>query len=176
MARALTIGETSAADRDAILALYPLAFPAEDLTGIVGDLLGLSGAVLSLAAWQGDALAGHALFTSGAVATKDGPPVALLGPLAVAPDHQRQGIGRRLVEEGLARLKAQGVALVLVLGDPAYYGRLGFLPERDVLAPYPLPDEWATAWQSVRLDTVAGRPAGRLVLPRPWMRPELWLP
>ena len=48
----------------------------------------------------------------------------LIGPLAVLPSRQRQGIGSALMAEALHRLRAscRGVALV---GDPAYYIRFG---------------------------------------------------
>ena len=49
-----------------------------------------------------------------------------LGPVSVLPDFQKQGIGKSLVNEGLALLKemeGQGCALV---GDPNYYQRFGF--------------------------------------------------
>lgn len=57
-----------------------------------------------------------------------GEEVLLLGPLAVDPDHQGEGIGRALVAEGLKRARARGYGLVLLVGDPAYYGRFGFEP------------------------------------------------
>ena len=49
-----------------------------------------------------------------------------LGPISVEPDLQRRGIGRALMERGLAELrniKANGCVLV---GDPAFYIRFGF--------------------------------------------------
>lgn len=52
----------------------------------------------------------------------------LLGPLAVDPDFANQGFGRRLISEALAAAKADGVGLVLLVGDEPYYGRLGFHP------------------------------------------------
>jgi putative acetyltransferase len=39
---------------------------------------------------------------------------------------QRQGIGSRLVEEGLARIRRSGCPFVVVLGHHEYYPRLGF--------------------------------------------------
>jgi putative acetyltransferase len=51
-----------------------------------------------------------------------------LAPLAVAPEAQRQGIGDALVRAGLARCRAAGHAWVVVLGNPKYYGRFGFVP------------------------------------------------
>lgn len=49
-----------------------------------------------------------------------------LGPVSVLPEYQRQGIGKALIREGLARLKeihAQGCCLV---GHPDYYKKFGF--------------------------------------------------
>ena len=54
----------------------------------------------------------------------------MLGPIAVDPDFINRGHGRRLVREGLEAAKAQGIALVVLVGDEAYYGRLGFIPVR----------------------------------------------
>lgn len=52
----------------------------------------------------------------------------MLGPLAVAPAFANQGHGRRLIAESLAAAEQAGVALVLLVGDPPYYARFGFVP------------------------------------------------
>jgi predicted N-acetyltransferase YhbS len=64
----------------------------------------------------------------------------LLGPLAVHPDRQNLGIGLALMREGLARAKAMGHALVILVGDEPYYARVGFmrLPENRLLLPGPV--------------------------------------
>jgi putative acetyltransferase len=51
-----------------------------------------------------------------------------LAPVAVAPPHQRRGIGTALVRHSLARSKHGGFAFVVVLGDSGYYRRFGFRP------------------------------------------------
>ncbi|NMM44127.1 N-acetyltransferase [Rhodospirillaceae bacterium KN72] len=49
-----------------------------------------------------------------------------LGPVSVAPDCQRQGIGTALIEEGLSRLKKLGAHGCCLVGHPEYYPRFGF--------------------------------------------------
>jgi predicted N-acetyltransferase YhbS len=53
-------------------------------------------------------------------------PALLLGPLAIEPARQGQGIGRALTEASLARAEALGWRLVFLVGDPGYYARYGF--------------------------------------------------
>ncbi len=171
--RDVLIRPSAPADQAAVAQLYRAAFPAEDLLPVVADLQAAGDGVLSLVVVIDGAVVAHAAFTACAVAGTDRR-VALLAPLAVAPDRQRQGIGRAVVGDGLARLKQAGVVCVLVLGDPAYYGRLGFRAETSIRPPYPLPDAWAGAWQSVGLDQDGCATAGRLIVPPMWQRPSLW--
>jgi predicted N-acetyltransferase YhbS len=49
-----------------------------------------------------------------------------LGPVSVAPDQQRKGIGSALVKEALTRLRTLGGHGCVLLGDPAFYSRFGF--------------------------------------------------
>ncbi|AOM41506.1 GNAT family N-acetyltransferase [Xenorhabdus hominickii] len=49
-----------------------------------------------------------------------------LAPLAVAEQYRRQGLGEKLVYEGLDSLNEFGYGAVVVLGDHAYYRRFGF--------------------------------------------------
>ena len=49
-----------------------------------------------------------------------------LGPMAVSPSLQRQGIGSRLVEEGLARMRSAGGTFVVVPGHHEYTPHFGF--------------------------------------------------
>lgn len=50
-----------------------------------------------------------------------------LGPLAVHPAVQGQGIGSLLVNRGLAELRSRGARGCVVFGNPAYYGRFRFV-------------------------------------------------
>ncbi len=60
----------------------------------------------------------------------EGVPALLLGPLAVHPDVQRQGLGASLISQGLTAAARQGHALVFLVGDAPYYARFGFAPVR----------------------------------------------
>jgi putative acetyltransferase len=169
------IRESRAGDFPSIEKLYRDAFPDEDLVPLVGELLESASDVLSLVAIDADVLSGHGVFTACTIVeTNDA--AALLGPLAVVPARQRQGIGRKIIDAGLQRLRADGVNLVCVLGDPDYYGRSGFAPERGIVPPYALPDEWRDAWQSINLGEVPSSGAGTLSVPEPWRQPALWAP
>src|SRR5262245_30126880 len=56
------------------------------------------------------------------------PWVLPLGPIAVLPAHQRQGIGSRLIEAGNRKLELARCPFILVVGHAAYYPRFGFRP------------------------------------------------
>lgn len=51
-----------------------------------------------------------------------------LAPLAVKEEYRGQGIAKQLVEEAFSSLLELGYPACVVLGDPAYYGRFGFVP------------------------------------------------
>lgn len=169
------IGLLQSEDIAALEALYRGAFPDEDLLPLVLELTKLEGSAISLVAKADGLLTGHAAFTICGIAGKAGR-VALLGPLAVSPAMQRQGIGSALVREGLRRMKAEGATQSLVLGDPAYYGRFGFGPAAGITPPHALPDAWRGAWQSVNLSDSQPELKGTLSVPAPWMRAALWAP
>jgi len=99
----------------------------------------------------------------------DGRPVAVLSPLAVDPERQRTGIGRSLVDAVCALADEAGEPCVLLQGNPAYYGRLGFEPSADHGVTMDLPD-WAppAAAQVRRLTAWDGSLRGRLVDTEPF--------
>jgi predicted N-acetyltransferase YhbS len=65
-------------------------------------------------------------FTDIAIGETEG--ALLLGPLAVDPEYAGKGFGRQLIGEALEAAKADGVRLVVLVGDEPYYGRFGFRP------------------------------------------------
>jgi predicted N-acetyltransferase YhbS len=63
----------------------------------------------------------------------------LLGPLAVDPAFANRGYGRGLVATALEDARAAGIALVVLVGDEPYYGKLGFrrIPSGQITLPGP---------------------------------------
>jgi len=175
MTASVEIRESTPADVAAIEVLVAQGFPDEDLLPLVRDLLRGSSVTLSLVGTNGPSLIGHVIFTHCRVAGSDDR-VALLGPVVIAPDWRRRDIGTTIIRAGMGRLEEAGTSRVFVLGDPAYYGRLGFRRESLVAPPYRLPPEWIDAWQSLSLTGASTALPGDLVVPRPWLRQELWAP
>ena len=168
------IRESCKADHAEIKALYPAAFPEEDLLPVLAELLADQTLGLSLVAVIGQQVIGHIYFTR-CREPESSLKVMMLAPLAVSPEHQGSGIGSNLVKSGFELLRGNGIHRVFVLGDPNYYRRFGFAAESVVNPPYPLPTEWAGAWQSVWLDNAGITPvAGELAVPSAWQHRELW--
>lgn len=159
-------------DLDAVLRIYPLAFPDEDLVPLVKQLADCPD-VYSLIAAKAERVVGHVAFTM-CTLENDDRRFALLGPLAVDPKHVRQGIGSQLVHVGIEELHRRIVAAIFVLGDPAYYSRFGFSPEQSVQPPFPLHEEWAGAWQAVWSADRHLCKSAKLVVPSPWRNKSLW--
>ena len=64
-------------------------------------------------------------------------PVLLLGPVAVHPTAQGEGLGGFLMRESLSRAAAMGWERVMLVGDAPYYGRFGFSKRDHVEMPPP---------------------------------------
>lgn len=81
---------------------------------------------LSFAACDADRLVATIQCWPIALVAADGTawPIVLVGPVAVAPARQRDGLGRRLMERMLAM--ADDATDLVLIGDPEYYGRFGF--------------------------------------------------
>jgi putative acetyltransferase len=175
----LAIAETIDTDLDAVLAIHRRAFDGDAEAALVRDLIADPTALprLSLLARDGDAPVGHVLFTAVRIEGSDLPvDAAILCPLAVVPEAQGRGGGGALVDAGLRRLADAGTALVFVLGDPAFYGRFGFIaaPPHGLAAPYDLPAAYAGAWQVCALHDDLPSFGGRIVCADALMQPHYW--
>jgi len=79
---------------------------------------------LALAAREGGRLVGTVRLW--AISAAGAGSLLLLGPLAVAPECQGEGIGARLMRSALNRAAATGHGGVILVGDAPYYRRFGF--------------------------------------------------
>ena len=126
-------------DADRIRALTSTAFadaPHSDGTeaAIVAALRAAGALTLSLVIEAEGALIAHAAFSPVTIDGRGGRWFGL-GPVSVHPAHQRAGLGGQLIRSGLNRLAANGAAGCVVLGDPAYYGRFGFVADPALVYP-----------------------------------------
>lgn len=131
MIRGLVIREAEAKDHQAIADLVETAFEQSGEAQLVQKLRKDGDIVLELVATNAGEVVGHIVFSRLGIEGETGHVDALaLAPMAVAPDRQRSGIGRSLIENAHHILEERGERLSVVLGDPAYYGRFGYAHER----------------------------------------------
>jgi putative acetyltransferase len=130
------IRHARAADHPAIETLLQAAFGRADEGGLVSRLRANEDVVFELVAEEAGEVVGHILFSRLWADRRE--LYAGLAPLAVLPGRQKSGVGSALVKASLENAREFGCHGVLVLGDPAYYGRFGFSAEtaREVGAPY----------------------------------------
>lgn len=126
----IKIREEQPADHAAIFDLTKRAFSTAAHTShteqFIVDALRRSGHLaLSLVAAEEERLVGHVAFSP--VTVSNGEPGWYgVGPLSVAPEFQRQGIGSLLMQQGMTTLRSRGARGCVLVGDPAYYSRFGF--------------------------------------------------
>ena len=167
--------ETNAGDEERVRALHLAAFDASERELVAELAVGLirEDGVLNLVIEEGGRVVGHVAFSP--VRSEAGEVVgSTLAPLAVDPECQGRGIGGQLVREGLRRAGGDGVGLVFVYGDPAYYGRFGFTAEQaeGYEAPYAL--SYPHGWLALRREGGEVPGKGKITCVGPLCRPELW--
>src|SRR5690554_4955649 len=116
-------------DAPAILAVTQAAFAeAEHSSGTEGaiiEALRQAGALtVSLVADADGMVIGHIAFSPITVNGRDEGWFGL-GPVSVDPGRQGNGVGSRLVSDGVAQLKTRGAKGCVVLGDPRFYKHFG---------------------------------------------------
>ena len=93
----------------------------------------------------------------------------LLGPLAVAPELQGEGLGKAMMREVISRAARRGHGAILLVGDAPYYARFGFAaePTANLAMPGPVERErfLGLELRQGALDRASGtlRPTGALV-------------
>ena len=136
----IQVREEQEGDVAAIRELNRLAFGTDQEGNLIDALRAHGGVTLSLVATLDQRVVGHILFSPATINEIAG---VGLGPMAVSPEHQRQGIGSKLVEAGTARLKEAGCPFVIVVGHPQFYPRFGFKPASadGIKSEWELPDD-----------------------------------
>jgi putative acetyltransferase len=118
-------------DIEAIAAVTAAAFGKEREARMVDAIRASESFVpeLSLVADDAGEIVGHVMLS---YVDLDGRRVLELGPMSVAPERQRTGIGSALIREALLLAEGRGEPLVLVLGHTTYYPRFGFRPASEL--------------------------------------------
>jgi len=141
-------------DRDAVFAVNLSAFETPAEATLVDVLREQAQPVLSLVAEKNGNVVGHIMFSP--VSLSENPDLKVMGlaPMAVAPEHQRKGIGSALVRAGLEQCRQLGFVAVVVLGHPEYYPRFGFSPSSrfGIDSEYEVPEE---VFMAVELESEA---------------------
>lgn len=115
-------------DHEAIGAVLDAAFGRKDETELVERLWAEGAVKFERLAEIGGEVVGYCAFSA---ITCQPPLEGLLlglGPVGVAPKHQRKGVGATLIEAGLKVCRENHARLIAVLGEPDYYARFGFEP------------------------------------------------
>ena len=126
----ITLRDETESDFAAIRDVTEAAFRTLAISGhteqFIIEALRTAGALtISLVATLNGTVVGHLAFSP--VTMSDGTPGWYgLGPVSVLPAYQQQGIGKAMIAEGLARLKALAANGCCLVGHPGYYGRFGF--------------------------------------------------
>ncbi|TDI22477.1 MAG: N-acetyltransferase [Acidobacteria bacterium] len=133
----MIVREERPEDAPGVRRVLERAFGQADEANLVDRIRQAGAATVSLVAVSGpadggagpDDIIGHILFSPVTIGGRPPrAPTVGLAPMAVAPEHQRRGVGAALVEAGLAQCRDGSIGLVVVLGHPDYYPRFGFRP------------------------------------------------
>ncbi|TXH73236.1 MAG: N-acetyltransferase [Lysobacteraceae bacterium] len=126
---------------------------------IVAGLRAAGALTLSLVAERGQAIVGHVAISP--VTISDGAAGWYgLGPVAVVPELQREGIGQSLIRAALTCMRNDGAHGCVVYGHPDYYPRFGFARDPDLILPGAASTHFfALRWRDAAMGTVAYHPA-----------------
>jgi putative acetyltransferase len=136
----MDLRDERAADVRAIRQVNRRAFGRDQEANIVDALRSNGATLLSMIAVDEADVVGHVMYSPVTIGAMTG---AGLGPMAVVPERQRQGIGSDLVTTSLDRLRSAACPFVVVVGHPSFYPRFGFKPASSygISCEWPVPDE-----------------------------------
>ena len=126
----ITIRPEQATDYAGIYDMTQAAFQGRpyadgDEQDLINQLRKIGALSLSLVAIDNHQLVGQVTFSPATLSTGHGLWFAL-GPVAVTPERQSQGIGARLIEAGIEDISTRGAHGCILTGNPQHYRRFGF--------------------------------------------------
>lgn len=123
----ITIRPETVSDIPSSQSITTLAFSTPLEANILSGLRNASALTLSLVATlpNSSTVVGHVAFSP--VTVPNATNWVGLGPISVHPDYQRKGVGSKLIVTGIELLKRQGINGCVLLGNPDYYKRFGFV-------------------------------------------------
>lgn len=166
----IEIAPLTQADPAHVEALLDVAFGADRKTRTAYRMRDGVAAVpaLSFAAFDGSRLIGTLQSWPVALEAEDGQqaPMILVGPVAVLPEIQRGGLGRRLMTALINAAQDEGHDALMMIGDPEYYGRFfGFSDE--ATAEWTVPGPVERRRLLARIRRPGGVPAAGRIIPDP---------
>jgi putative acetyltransferase len=176
----MNIRLTQETDLDSILKVIKTAFSDEENKVIMNLAQELhqettSSSIKSLVAEVDNQVIGYVSYSPIFLRSDHSISGYILAPLAVSPKHQNQGVGSNLINAGIDMLTKDGAGVLLVYGDPAYYGRFGFNEEigHSFLPPYTL--QYPFGWTGMMLnDTPVPEKPIQFECVSALSKPELW--
>ncbi len=151
----VTIRLEAPGDEPGVRRVHEAAFPGPEEAAIVDEVRRLSPAgwqsVVAVGAAGG--IVGHVLLSPCPVEDDAGRRVGevlALGPIGVLPEAQFRGVGAALITAAVSLAMARGVPAIVLLGQPAYYPRFGFVSARSCGLEPPA-DAWPDAAWMARL-------------------------
>jgi len=161
------IRKESAGDIPGIRSVVESAFGRPGEADLVDALRRAGVLVLSAVATVDRRIVGHVAYSPVTIHGQESiSPALALAPVAVDPGFQKRGLGSALIRWSLAECRRMEHRRVIVLGEPAYYGRFGFTPASrfGIACPFPAPPE---AFMVLELSPGAASPCRGTVRYRP---------
>jgi putative acetyltransferase len=167
-------------DAEAVRGVHLSAFPQGEgdiVSRLAVDLLFEETAppVVSLVSEADDIVVGHVALSPVWMCNTRELLGYILAPLAVSPGYQKCGIGSQLIRSGIERLSETASDILLVYGDPKFYGRFGFSVDVAEFYTPPYQLQYSFGWQGMALrDFEARRPAVSISCVPSLCVPALW--